>query len=412
MVMTKLRQAQLWAGVCLFTLVSLSASAADPSWIEYGPDGPLARTIVTSGGQCPEIDIDGHRSRMRVHAEPAKHYEVTVCQAAIPAGVRSAKIGEHALPVAKLGRATKVAILGDTGCRRKVGSPVQDCDDPKAWPFAQIAASIAAWDPDVVLHVGDYYYREANCKGTKCTPSTYDWKRWRADFFHPAEPLLHNAPWIVVRGNHEDCDRAAEGWVRFLEPRNYVWENTKTCKSNLEFTPPYRVSVGDLNVAVMDSSAAKESSKAQAAIFAAQLGLLQNAKPNTWLMLHHPFWAVDYGDAVTETLWDAWQQAGSATATVSLLLTGHIHLLETISFTDNGVPLVVAGNGGTALDPAPTVTPNMNIGGRIIKNFMPFDQFGFITAIPSPTGWTFDIRDTTGQSKTKCGVTATSLVCD
>src|SRR6185503_6327076 len=117
----------------------------------------------------------------------------------------------------------------------------------------------------------------------------------------------------------------------------------------------------------------------------------------------HPFWAVDYADAVTETLWDAWQQAGSATAAVSLLLTGHIHLLETISFTDNG---------GTALDPPPTVTPNMNIGGRIIKNFMPYDQFGFITATPSPTGWTLDIRDTMGQSKTKCGVTATSLVCD
>jgi hypothetical protein len=412
MTMTKTWQAQLWLGVLLFTLSSLPADAADPAWIEYGPDGPLARTIVTGGGACPEIDIDGHRSRMRIHAEPAKNYEVTVCQAAIPAGARSASIGDHALPVHKLGRSAKVAIVGDTGCRRKVGSPVQDCDDPKAWPFAQVAASIAAWDPDVVLHVGDYYYREAVCKGTKCTPSTYDWSRWQADFFNPAQPLLHNAPWIMVRGNHEMCGRAAEGWVRFLEPRNYVWENAKTCTSNLQYTPPYSVSAGDLNVVVMDSSSAQESSTAQTAIFAAQLGLLHNAKPNTWLMLHHPIWAVDYGDAVTETLWNAWQQAGSSTAAVSLLLTGHIHLLEAISFTDNGVPLVVAGNGGTALDPSPTVTPEMNIGGRIIKNFTPYDQFGFFTAVPSPTGWTFDIRDANGQSKTKCGVTATSLVCD
>jgi hypothetical protein len=411
--MTKTRQAQLWAGVCLFTLSSLSVRAADPSWLEYGPDGPLARTIVTSGGECPEIDIDGHRSRMRVHAESARNYEVTVCQVLIPEGTRSAKIGDHALPVHKLGRAMKVAILGDTGCRRKVGSPVQDCDDPKAWPFATVAASIAAWDPDVVLHVGDYYYREANCKGTNCTPATYDWPRWRADFFHPGEPLLDNAPWIVVRGNHEECSRAAEGWVRFLDPRNYVWENTKTCNSNLQFTPPYRVSVGDLNVAVMDSSAAKQSSKPQTAIFAAQLGLLHNAKPNTWVMLHHPIWADDEGDAVTETLWNAWQQAGSATAAVSLLLTGHVHLLEAISFTDNGVPIVVAGNGGTDRDPPPAGSvPGKNIGGRIVKNFTFYDHFGFITATPNATGWTFDIRDTMGQSKTKCGVTGTGLVCD
>jgi hypothetical protein len=387
--------------------------AADPVWLEYGPDGPLARTIVTDGGGCPEIDIDGRRSRMRVHAEPAKHYDVTVCEAAIAVGTRAATIGRHALPVHKLGKSAKVAIVGDTGCRRKVGSPVQDCSDPVKWPFATVAASMAQWDPDVVLHVGDYYYREANCDAAgKCTPSTYDWKRWQADFFHPAEPLLHNAPWIVVRGNHENCDRAAEGWVRFLDPRKYVWEDKATCKSNLEFTPPYSVSAGDLNVVVMDSSAAKDSSKTQIPIFAGQLKLLQTAKANTWVMLHHPIWADDYGDAVTETLWTAWQDAGSATAAVSLLLTGHIHLLEAISFTDNGVPLVVAGNGGTALDPAPTNAPGLTVGNRVIKNFTANDQFGFITATPATTGWTLDLRDTKGQSRTKCAVTATSLVCD
>lgn len=34
------------------------AATADPAWIEYGPHGPIARTIVT--GNCPEIVIDGH----------------------------------------------------------------------------------------------------------------------------------------------------------------------------------------------------------------------------------------------------------------------------------------------------------------------------------------------------------------
>ncbi|HYC60542.1 MAG TPA: metallophosphoesterase [Thermoanaerobaculia bacterium] len=413
--MRKTWQARLFAATFVLLVCVANAGAADPAWLEYGPDGALARTIVTNGGECPEIDIDRRRTRMRVHAEPAKNYDVRVCEAAIPGDARSASIGGHALPVAKLGRAEKVAIVGDTGCRRKGGSPVQDCSDPKKWPFAAVAASIAAWDPDIVLHVGDYYYREAaTCdKSGTCSKNTfYDWSRWNADFFTPADPLLRNAPWIVVRGNHEMCGRAAEGWVRFLEPRNYVWENNATCMSNLQFTPPYRVSAGALNVTVMDSSSVQESSEQQVPILAGQLALLANAPANTWLMMHHPIWADDLGDPVTETLWGAWQQAGSTTSAVSLLLTGHIHMLEMISFTDNGVPLIVAGNGGTALDKAPTNAPGLSVGPRVIKNFTADDDFGFITATPGAEGWTFEIRDRNGRAKTRCGGTATSLVCD
>ena len=37
---------------------ALPLSAAAPAWIEYGPDGPIARAIVTNGGECPSIVID------------------------------------------------------------------------------------------------------------------------------------------------------------------------------------------------------------------------------------------------------------------------------------------------------------------------------------------------------------------
>jgi len=398
-------------------LLCTSLYAADPAWIEYGPDGPLARTIVTDGGHCPHITIDGVETKMTTHAEPAKNYEVHVCEALLPQGVRSASIGEVALPVAKLGKSAKVAILGDTGCRLKAASgkwpaAIQDCSDPKAWPFAAIAKSIAAWDPDVVLHVGDYYYREAVCEGTKCKPSTYNWKRWNEDFFTPAAPLLANTPWILVRGNHEDCSRAAEGWFRFLDPRNYVWENAKTCNSNWTYTPPYPVSAGDLHVTVVDSSAVKSWDAQQATIFANQLGLLAKAQPDTWLMLHHPFWAIDGTDADTQTLWTAWQQAGSAVSPVSLVLTGHIHLLEMFSFTDNGVPNIVAGNGGTALDKAPSDGVGFVVGPRTVARATYNDQFGFITATPSANGWTLVLRDASGEAKTNCAMTASGIVCD
>lgn len=410
--MAKSRQAQLWL-TCAAILVTARLFAADPAWLEYGPDGVLARTIVKDGGECPRITIDGHQHEMRVHAAPAKGYQVTVCEAAIPAGAKSASIQDTALPVAKLGRSTRVAILGDTGCRRKAGSPPQDCSHPKKWPFATIAASIAAWDPDVVIHVGDYYYREATkCTGSTCSGTTYDWSRWNKDFFTPAEPLLRNAPWIVARGNHEMCGRAAEGWVRFLDPHNYVWESDKTCNSNLLYTPPYRVAAGDVDLFLMDSSAAEESSTTQSAIYAAQLGLLAKSSPGTWLMLHHPLWAMDYTDPVTETLWTAWNQAGAATSSVSLQLAGHIHLLEALSFSDNRVPVMVAGNGATSLDGPPTIADGTAIGGRTVSRYMVDDGFGFIAATKSATGWTFDVRDADGKSKTMCAVTATGIVCD
>ena len=30
---------------------------------------------------------------------------------------------------------------------------------------------------------------------------------WRADFLAPASPLLAAAPWVMVRGNHDECAR-------------------------------------------------------------------------------------------------------------------------------------------------------------------------------------------------------------
>ena len=56
----------------------------------------------------------------------------------------------------------RVVVLGDTGCRIQ-NRTVQDCNNPAAWPFRIIAERAAARRPDLVIHVGDYYYRESAC---------------------------------------------------------------------------------------------------------------------------------------------------------------------------------------------------------------------------------------------------------
>lgn len=388
------------------------AATADPTWIEYGPHGPLARTIVA--GDCPEITIDERAHRMRTHAEPGPAYPVRTCEHAIPEGARSASIGATALPVDKLRRHGRVAILGDTGCRRKVGSKVQDCGDPRAWPFARVAESIREWRPDLIIHVGDYYYREATCDAAgKCTKVPYDWKRWNADFFTPAASLLPSAPWIVVRGNHESCDRAAEGFFRFLDPRPYLWENVKTCKSNTDYTPPYPVDVGGMEIIVFDSSAAQDGAAdpKQVPPYAAQFGLLGNAKHDSWLLLHHPIWAMSAYGPSTPTMWTAWNEATPAPR-AAFAATGHVHLLEMVSFAGGGPALAAIGNGGTALDKAPSSFVGQTIGGRTVSAAYVDDDFGFVTAEKNAAGdWTLTVRDRDGRAKESCVLRGGGLEC-
>jgi len=409
------------AAICALFL-SLNAVAAEhPVWLTYGPDGEVsARTIVDGTAACPHIEIDGRREQMRVRSLPGKLYPVTSCEATLPAGAIAASIDGRALPVAKLGRTEKVAILGDTGCRRKVsdsGKPsIQDCNDPAAWPFKQVADSIADWDPDLILNVGDYYYREAICRNGKCVKSTYDWSRWNADWFTPAAKALPSAPWILVRGNHEDCDRAAEGWFRFLDPRDYLWENAKTCQSNLQWTPPYDVRVGNLRFIVIDSATISDwlnpPDPKQVEIMANQLRLYTNKAAGAWMMLHHPFWGYGSWGPETQAMWTAWNATGADAPNPALMLTGHMHLLEMISFSDNRIPQLVVGNGGTALDPPPTDAIGKVIAGRTVTEFYGDDDFGWIAATRDGNGWIFDIRDEHGKSKKTCGwKEGEALVC-
>jgi hypothetical protein len=92
---------------------------------------------------------------------------------------------------------------------------------PKQWPFHFIADVVAQTKPDLVIHVGDYHYRETPCPrghdGCAGSPFGDTWSVWRADFFAPADTLLKMDPWVFVRGNHELCDRGGKGWSRMLE---------------------------------------------------------------------------------------------------------------------------------------------------------------------------------------------------
>jgi predicted phosphodiesterase len=230
-------------------------------------------------------------------------------------------------------------VIGDTGCR-VLHNDIQSCDD-NHWPLKRIADLAAQKKPDLVIHVGDYLYRET-CPGDGAYCPKFNvgnrWEAWNDDFFTPTRALLAAAPWVFVRGNHEACNRpGAEGWIRFLSADN---KNTPNCRSaGPEPIAPYLLSFGDLNVIVADSSAGSNKSPLSAqANELAHLGAASHGA-TTWLATHKPFLTLE---ALRSALPDA--------SGIDLILSGHIHDFAAYVISSSSTPQLIVGNSGTKLD--------------------------------------------------------------
>ena len=190
----------------LATAVFATGATLTPVWVEVGADHRvLARVVIEAGGECPAISLDGAAAVPMTMRMPVPKQLRPACEFEIPKGTKRAAVGSQNL-VLPVDDPTKVAVIGDTGCRLK-GERIQACNDPDSWPFAKVAALTAKEHPQLVIHVGDYLYREDPCPVAdekKCggSPSGFTWDAWAADFFTPAAKLLAAAPWAFSRGNH------------------------------------------------------------------------------------------------------------------------------------------------------------------------------------------------------------------
>ena len=150
--------------VVLSLLISPTAHAADlpGPWVELASDGGLdVRSITAPGMACPKVVGDGAALASKPRGKADGDYPVQVCVAHAAAATRAITV--DGLPVPALPNEIKqIVVIGDTGCRLK-GTFTQDCNDPVKWPFAVVARLAAARHPDLVIHVGDYHYRETAC---------------------------------------------------------------------------------------------------------------------------------------------------------------------------------------------------------------------------------------------------------
>ena len=416
-------EAAVGAGIPIFVriggvqsnTINVAIQAADSTqiiskWTQLGPDGPFAR-VITGQSVCPDIAIDGASKPMQQRAAPtAPFYPVLSCEAAIPATAKSASINGSALPLPKAD-VKRIGIIGDTGCRIDA-TRSQACNDPVLWPAATVAASIAASKPDVILQLGDAHYREAICPasnpGCAGSPWGYNWAVWNADVFAPLSPLFSAAPIIMIRGNHESCSRAGEGWLRFFDPRPMP----KTCPL---YTDPYTVQAGPTQIFVIDSAEATDTAAAPALV--AKLTpyfdqLAKVATSNTWVVMHHPIWGFDNAGTRNLSLQTASQN--KLPAGVQLVLAGHIHTFQTLTFAPARAPQMIAGNSGDFLQDYPTTIDNFNgmtIGGATVVDSNMYRDFGFTTMDWNGTAWAATARTPDGTAFMNCTIANAAIQC-
>jgi predicted phosphodiesterase len=406
----------LAGGLASGALASAAQASPDRAWVEAVQDGRELR-VAAQAGVCPQALVDGTPRRLNLRAGPDADFPVAVCSALLHAKDRHIAVDgiELRLPPR---HPQRIVVLGDTGCRVQ-GDKIQACDDPRAWPFARVARLAAAAKPDLIVHVGDYLYRESACPAAdaRCagTPHGDAWTTWSADFFTPAGPLLTAAPWVFVRGNHESCKRAGKGWFRLLDAA----PSPPACPTE---SAAFSVDLGGVVLVIVDSADADDKLARDEGAFRAQVaaGLARAGGEPVWLVTHRPIWAIvpaklgpigplDVPINPTEQA----AVSGLDLARVQMVVSGHIHEFEALDFGPSRPPQLVAGTGGDITeDGAPTRMRHrdVEIDGKT-ADLLQFARFGYLVLDRDGTSWKGAFHDLDDRVIATCLIAERRLSC-
>jgi uncharacterized protein (TIGR03437 family) len=398
-------------GVSDSATISVASGRAD-SIVKYTELGPNTNSVraITSQDTCPSITLDGTSQTMGVRAAPTlPFYPILTCETTLASIVKSASIEGQTMPLPAV-NPTRLTVIGDTGCRMDTTTS-QACNNPTAWPVAQVGRSAVTTNPQVLIHNGDYHYREAPCMIAGCagSPWGYIWDVWREDLFTPLGPMMPTAPWVFVRGNHESCDRAGEGWFRFLDPRPMP----SSCQV---YTDPYSIDLGTVQLIHLDSASADDSIvPADPTIVAAYVPqfakIAQLAGSNAWIVTHRPIWGIRSNANSNIVLQAASQNV--LPPGVQLVLSGHTHNFQTFTFSPTRAPQLVIGNGGDNLGANPSVPiVGFTLGNATVTQGTSLSLFGFSTMTPvQGGGWSITSLDVAGNPVDTCTVQPGAIAC-
>jgi len=439
----------------------ISTNGLQASWVVMGDQGQATARAITTGTVCPALVQDGVAQTMTVRAVAAtvaqrktaskseaskpSAFPVLTCEATLAKSTSVASIAGHALPLPKA-TVQKIVVVGDSGCRLKASDNYfQPCNDGEKWAFRSMIDTAATFKPDLVLHVGDYQYRENPCPDghPECagSPWGYGWDTWQADFFSPAQALLNAAPWVMVRGNHESCTRAGQGWWRFLDPRPL--QSGRDCNLDQndmtgDYSAPYAVPLGTVGgqsaqFIVFDSSKVpnKVLSKQDPArqIYVDQMTMVNQLATQVDFNLftnHHPILGVSVekkvsggldvkpGNVALQDVMKEMNPARLFSPKIQVAISGHVHLFEALTFSNDYPTQFVSGNGGSSLDTPlktpvdPSLTPYP---AAQLAYFSNSNDVGFMTLEREQNYWNVRAWNKHGQLITECQMQEKSTQC-
>jgi hypothetical protein len=403
---------QLVAAALIFSLTAARAGDSQ-QWVQFAADGVEARAI-TQGALCPKATIDGNDAAMSIRARPDADFPILVCALPLPRNVKEATIDGRPLRL-PAPRIDKIVLVGDTGCRIHA-LIAQDCNSIEAWPFRLGAEAAAGQAPDLVIHLGDLLYREAPCpfwrQGCAGSPYGDKWPAWNADFFTPAKALLDAAPWLFVRGNHENCGRGSNGWRRMVDAFPYDAGDCRTTNA------PFRVDLGGLTLVVLDVTDADDrfANLQKAEFYKTLLAGAAKIDGPVWFSFHKPiFTSIRRSGAATEgdnkTLVEAARD--SIPPNVQAILSGHLHTFQLASYVEGYPAQIVAGHGGNLDLSAPKNFDGLVINGVAVEIGRSTPAaFGFATMERRADEWLITNYDTHGTPLAKCHLRGRKLACE
>ncbi|WP_227028944.1 metallophosphoesterase family protein [Neorickettsia sennetsu] len=298
-----------------------SASGESFHWFQLMGDNQLwFRFVVEEADVCPKVVVDGVEHLMDQHHAADGSFPLScVYKLNLEDLPQSFIFGnKEILPRFNKDAVTKIAVIGDTGCRNNHFFFPQDCG--KEWFFKETVDAVLKHDPEIVIHVGDYVYREGN--------RVNSWRTWKEDFFLPAAELLRsNTPLLLARGNHEYCSTGGKGWTYFLG-------SVKKC---LDYEPPYTVSLNGFDIVITDSSIEEKLCED-----IAHINDLNNGK-RTWIVTHRPL-VFKNKKGLYEGNITIFKDLRKE---IELIMSGHVHVAQFVRL--DGHVQFISGNSGALL---------------------------------------------------------------
>jgi predicted MPP superfamily phosphohydrolase len=370
-------------------------------WVQYSDNGSLLfRHISANDSKCPKIIVDkvDVQTIVRPH-EYIEEFPVTVCQAEIdnqkPHNIVFKKLNIKT----KISNINKISVIGDSGCITEGKILEQNCNRIEEYPFSEIAKNVQKMRPDIIVHVGDYFYSKDECiNDDKCKKRPHGDRldTWKVDFFDNAGQFFNDAPIVFARGNHEACSRGGKGWFTLLDPSI----NFKKCQF---FTTPYTIEFSKFRFLMIDSAYASDSEEKFNELSAADkertinqfnsqinetFSRMDNDKENI-IITHKPIFSKEFRP---------WQQGLEFEANylmnksidnseyrnnlknLKLILSGHTHTGMMIEYKDDGYHFyqAVIGNSGAFLNKANMLkSTDTKVFDKKIVNFFEHKDFGY-----------------------------------